>query len=64
MSEMARKFILVRNDAEWLVDLLEGDWPTDVEQWISARKYREEMADDIRELFGMCSRDEQRKRND
>jgi hypothetical protein len=59
---MSINFPLARNEAELLVDLLEGAWPE--EQWTGSQKQRFGMADDIRELFGMCSRDEQRKRND
>jgi len=47
-----RNLPLTRTEGEWLVDLLEkrdpedGSWPFD-------------LAEDIRALFGMCSREEE-----
>jgi hypothetical protein len=48
---MARNLTLVRTEAEWLIELLESCNPEEVGSW------RHDMADDIRKLFGMVSRE-------
>lgn len=47
-----RKLLLSRDEAEWLVDLLEK---CDLE---SEGTWRMDMASEIRKLFGMCTREE------
>lgn len=53
---MARQLTLVRTEAEWLVDLLEDCDPAKIGTW------RHLMAAEVRELFGMCSLEEERRR--
>ena len=53
---MARKLTLVRTEAEWLIDLLESCNPLEEGTW------RHDMASDIRNLFGILSREEEIKR--
>lgn len=50
-----RNLLLTRTEAEWLVDLLESCDPEKEGTW------RRAMAADIRDLFGMATREEETK---
>lgn len=54
---MARSIIIDRNEADWLIELLEDCDPTKVGTW------RHDIAAEIREQFGYPTRDQEAANN-